>query len=113
MSEERTPYAPGTASAADAWVDRLLERGRGPELAPMPLNTPLDGTHVTAAVRLTGRDRFPLARVLGVDLRPLAHRARVLGAPDGPPPPLPLSALRFPEVLRQPPTHRPPATAAA
>ncbi|HAD44306.1 MAG TPA: hypothetical protein DIU19_07930 [Alcanivorax sp.] len=100
MSEERSPYAPGTGSAADAWVDRLLERGRGPELAPMPLNTPLDGTHVTAAVRLTGRDRFHLARVLGVDLPTLEHWERGLGAPDGAAHALLLIALRFPEVIR-------------
>ena len=67
MSEERTPYAPGTGSAADAWVDRLLERGRGPELAPMPLHPPRAGTPVTAAGGLDGRHRPhpPRARAAG------------------------------------------------
>ncbi len=100
MSEERSPYAPGIGSPADAWVDRLLERGRGPELAPMALNTPLDRTHVTAAVRLTGRDRFHLAKVLGVDQRTLEHWERGVGAPDGAARALLLITLRFPEVIR-------------
>ena len=40
MSEERTPYAPGTGSAADAWVDRLLERGRAHALLLIALRFP-------------------------------------------------------------------------
>jgi DNA-binding transcriptional regulator YiaG len=51
-------------------------------------------------VRLTGRDRFHLARVLGVDLPTLEHWERGLGAPDGAAHALLLIALRFPEVIR-------------
>lgn len=57
----------------------------------MPLNTPLDGTHVTAAVRLTGRDRFHLARVLGVDLPPWNTGSAAWARRTAPPTPCCLS----------------------
>ncbi len=99
MSEEQTPYWPCPRRPLDTWVDRLLEHSRA-ELANLPLETPVDGTHVTAVMRLTGLDRFRLARLLGVDPVTLDRWERGVGAPGGAARTLLLIGLSFPETLR-------------
>ncbi|MBL7250226.1 helix-turn-helix domain-containing protein [Alloalcanivorax sp. C16-2] len=83
----------------DTWVDRLLEHSRA-ELARLPLETPVDGTHVTAVMRLTGLDRFRMARLLGVDPMTLDRWERGMGVPGGAARTLLLIGLSFPETLR-------------
>tara|TARA_A100001391_G_scaffold6753_1_gene4365 strand:- start:12638 stop:12901 length:264 start_codon:yes stop_codon:yes gene_type:complete len=80
-------------------VDRLLEHSRT-ELARLPLDTELDGTHLTAVRRLTGLDRFQLSRLLGIDLATLERWERGIGSPDGAARTVLLVGLSFPEVLR-------------
>ena len=99
MSEDNTPYWPGPRRSLDTWVDRLLEHSRA-ELARLPLETPVDGTHVTAVMRLTGLDRFRMARLLGVDPITLDRWERGVGAPVGAARTLVLIGLSFPETLR-------------
>lgn len=99
MSEDRTPYRPRDPGPTETWVDRLLEHSRT-ELARLPLDTELDGTHLTAVRRLTGLDRFQLSRLLGIDLATLERWERGMGTPDGAARTVLLVGLSFPEVLR-------------
>ena len=84
------------ADAGEVSVPLEGEQPRGAEAREQALRQGLE----TVIRRLTGRDRFHLARVLGVDLPTLEHWERGLGAPDGAAHALLLIALRFPEVIR-------------